>query len=111
MDSETSGPGETLKIIDKLTDRELLAFSFTSADFPDNPAQLHQYEKNQQKLYPLLQKLPYQTNNFYIDYTDPLTLEIVFDGNSDSKREALDWIILQGIDPASHTINWKITSQ
>lgn len=59
--------------------------------------------------YPLLDYIPYKTPFFSIDYTKPLTLQVVLvKDTSEVRQEVLDWIRSKGVDPSTHKIEWKL---
>jgi len=86
-------------------------WSFTTSN--ETPESSSRQAKIEQDLaiknyYPLFYDLPYETNQFKIDYTDRLTLEVdIKSGTKDAVSKMVDdWIISKGVDPASHTINY-----
>lgn len=59
--------------------------------------------------YPLFPKTPYRTTNWTLDYVDALHLVVTVKGpvTEAIKTEVLNWIKDQGVDPATHQIDWK----
>lgn len=64
------------------------------------------YRKNN---LPLLDKVPYATTAFSLDYIRPLTLEVKITSGSKAtvQTQVEAWIRSQGVDPATHTIIYK----
>jgi len=63
------------------------------------------------KKFPLIEFLPYETNNFSVDYIAPLHLQVRIKNATFSaqiKQEATNWIKSHGIDPSTHKIDWVI---
>lgn len=87
------------------------SFSFTASVPQDSSSTglvKEEEEKFIQKYQPLFGKVPYATADFSIDYIDKLTLEVII-RNRDvekTKREVLQWIQSQGVDPNTHTITY-----
>ncbi len=69
------------------------------------------YEKVRPEIlsnYPLFDYIPYENENFALDYTDPLSLEVILKKDTPTVRQqVLDWISSKKVDPATHTIIWK----
>jgi hypothetical protein len=60
------------------------------------------------KDYPLAVYLPYEGNDFVINYTGPLSLEITINkAAGGSKEKVLQWFAEKEIDPKTHKIEWK----
>ncbi len=59
--------------------------------------------------YPLTPYLPYPEEKYTIKYTAPKTIEVSVNQatESASQDEVLTWIEDQGVDPDTHTINWR----
>jgi hypothetical protein len=61
------------------------------------------------KNFPLVEFLPYETENFYLDYIAPLHLRAKIKKATIStqiKQEILNWINSKGIDPQTHKIDF-----
>lgn len=58
--------------------------------------------------YPLFDFVPFQTEEFSLDYTERLTLEVKINGNKTPQIEnsVENWIRAKGVDPSTHTINY-----
>lgn len=72
----------------------------------DSPAELLQSLKEK---FPLVAFLPYENENFSIDYAAPLSLKVeikIATQAAQIKREVLDWISSRGVDPATHQIKY-----
>lgn len=60
------------------------------------------------KRHPLAPYLPFENEDFAIDYIGPLKLVVELKTATQSaKQETLDWIQQQGVDPQSHEIIFK----
>ncbi|PJE69095.1 hypothetical protein COU96_01625 [Candidatus Shapirobacteria bacterium CG10_big_fil_rev_8_21_14_0_10_38_14] len=70
----------------------------------DSPSEIIESLKEE---FPLFQYLPYQTENFLIDYLAPLHLKVILKSEK-NKQEVLDWIKSHGVDPATHQFDWVI---
>ncbi len=78
--------------------------SFSGRGDPDIEKEI--YQKTQEN-YPLLSFVPFQTLNWKIDYTGPLTLEVTFKKDTpETREEVLSWIKSKGVDPQTHDIKW-----
>ncbi|MGB9911487.1 MAG: hypothetical protein ACPLKP_02675 [Microgenomates group bacterium] len=63
--------------------------------------------------FPLIEYLPYETQNFLVDYIAPLHLEVKIKNKIDKnliEKEVLDWISSLGIDPQTHKIDYRYVS-
>lgn len=72
---------------------------------PNLPAaQIKYTEEN----YPLLPHIPYETENFYVVYSRPLTLKVVILKGTQKEIEplVLNWIRSHNVDPSTHEIIW-----
>lgn len=72
----------------------------------DSPSQILESLKER---FPLVEFLPYETENFYLDYVAPLHLRATIKNataSSQIKKEILNWIKKQGIDPSTHKIDF-----
>lgn len=61
--------------------------------------------------FPLVAFLPYENENFSIDYAAPMSLKVeikIATQTAQIKREVLDWISSRGVDPATHQIKWSL---
>jgi len=59
--------------------------------------------------FPLVEFLPYETENFYLDYVAPLHLRATIKKAAVSaqiKQEILNWISSKGVDPQTHKIDF-----
>lgn len=58
--------------------------------------------------YPLFDFVPYETENYRVNYTDDLTLKVTLKKDTpEIRQEVLDWISSKGINPKTHKIVWK----
>jgi len=72
----------------------------------DSPSQILESLKEK---FPLVEFLPYETENFYLDYVAPLHLRATIKKATDSsqvKQEILNWINSKGVDPKTHKIDF-----
>lgn len=61
--------------------------------------------------FPLLEFLPYETNDFSADYIAPLHLQVKIKNATFSaqiKQNVLSWIESKKVDPLTHKIDWVI---
>lgn len=59
--------------------------------------------------FPLVEFLPYETNDFSADYIAPFYLQVKIKNATFSaqiKQEVLDWIKSKGVNPNTHKIDW-----
>lgn len=87
--------------------KTIFAWSFTTRLFTEGEA-IEEEIKITQKTYPLIDFVPYETENFRIAYEDPLYLRVKIKKKNVSaiKKEVLDWIRSKGVDPQTHQIEW-----
>lgn len=72
----------------------------------DTPEQLLRSLKER---FPLIEFVPFETENFRLDYQAPLHLEVVIKKPTQSaqiKEEVRNWLWKQGVNPATHKIDW-----
>jgi len=72
----------------------------------DSPPQILESLKGK---FPLVEFLPYETENFYLDYVAPLHLRATIKKATASgqiRQEILNWIKSKGVDPQTHKINF-----
>ena len=69
------------------------------------------YEKvsgNIQNKYPLLDYLPFKSENFTLEYIGPLKLKVILKKDTAVyKQEVLDWITGKEVEPSTHQIIWR----
>lgn len=87
--------------------KAISSWSFTTRLFTEGEA-IKEEIKITQKAYPLIDFVPYETENFRIAYEDPLYLRVKIKKKNVSaiKKEVLDWIRSKGVDPQTHQIEW-----
>lgn len=88
-------------------EKEVFSWSFTTRELTENESVEEEVEMSK-KSYPLIDFVPYETENFKISYEAPLFLQIeIKKGKVDLiKEEVLDWILSKGVNPATHKIEW-----
>jgi len=72
----------------------------------DSPSQILESLKGK---FPLVEFLPYETENYYLDYVAPLHLRATIKkatASAQIKQEILNWISSKGIDPQTHKIDF-----
>jgi len=72
----------------------------------DSPSQI--LESLREK-FPLVEFLPYETENFYLDYVAPFHLRATIKKATDSakiKQEIINWIISKEVNPKTHKIDF-----
>lgn len=84
------------------------SLSFETAHDQNDPRQLQNLKSQLNEGYPLASYTPYQTPNFRVVYSAPLTLEIDLT-TSLSPQDAISqvqlWVRSHGIDPSTHKYN------
>lgn len=79
---------------------------------PEGQGDPYFFKDIQQKIsenYPLFKDIPYKTDNWSIDYLKPLTLGVILKTDSpQTRQEVLNWITAKGVDPKTHTIEWRV---
>lgn len=73
-----------------------------------DPNAFQELEKVTVTGYPLFPKTPHRETNWTLDYVDALHLAVTVKGTITEaiKTEVLKWIKDQGVDPATHQIDW-----
>jgi len=72
----------------------------------DSPSQIIESLKGK---FPLVEFLPQETENYYLDYVAPLHLRATIKkatASAQIKQEILDWIKSRGVDPQTHKIDF-----
>lgn len=65
--------------------------------------------KSLKQEFPLIEFVPYQTDEFSINYQAPLYLKVKIKTPTKTesiKQEVLNWIQSKGVDPNTHQIDW-----
>lgn len=81
------------------------SINFETAHDQNDPRQLQNLKTQLNDSYPLASFTPYQTPNFRVVYSAPLTLEIDLTGSLDSQAaigQVQSWVRSHGIDPSTH---------
>ncbi len=106
----------TFSVTDNTTQKIIKTWSFTtSSESAESAPQLlnEQQEERINKYYPLFDVTPHTTADYSINYTGRLTLEVQVKNKTkdleEIKKEVTDWIRSNGVDPATHTINYTNT--
>lgn len=86
-------------------------FSFTTSSTPPESSSKYVTElqdKITEKYYPLFYFVPYYNDDFHIDYTGRLSLQVKIKKNKvdNIKKEVLEWIKNKGVDPSTHKIQY-----
>lgn len=80
--------------------------TFSGKGRGDSPEELLDTLKEK---FPLIEFIPYQTDEFSINYQAPLHLKIEIKITAKKeviKQKALDWIQSKGVNPDTHQIDW-----
>lgn len=87
--------------------KTISSWSFTTRLFTEGEA-IEEEIKITQETYPLIDFVPYETENFRIAYEEPLYLRVKIKKKNVStiKKEVLDWIRSKEVDPQTHQIEW-----
>lgn len=93
------------------SDQPLAKWSFTTSSQPNESSSQYvvEFEKSyNQKYLPLIDFVPYYSNDFNLGYEGDLRLRVIVKNpNIDLvKHEVNDWIRSHGVDPSTHTINY-----
>jgi methionine-rich copper-binding protein CopC len=79
--------------------------NFETANSQNDPRQLQSLQSELDKNYPLASLTPYETPDYRVVYSAPLTFEIDIKGNL-SEQEAISqvqsWVKSNGVDPSTH---------
>lgn len=85
---------------------------FKTANEQNDPRFLQNIQTENGKKYPLLSLTPYETLDYKVVYTAPLTLEIELKNNNVTSQDAItqvqSWVKSNGIDPSTH--KYTVTS-
>jgi methionine-rich copper-binding protein CopC len=79
--------------------------TFETAHDQNDPRQLQSLKSQLNQDYPLASLTPYETSDFRVVYSAPLTLEIDIKssiGTQDAILQVQSWVKSQGVDPATH---------
>jgi methionine-rich copper-binding protein CopC len=79
--------------------------TFETAHEQNDPRQLQTLQSELNKDYPLASLTPYETSDYRIVYSAPLTLEIQLKGSikaQDAISQVQSWVKSNGIDPSTH---------
>lgn len=91
--------------------QQTLTFQTQSAQ--SSPRQVQQIQERVERQYPLALQTPYETQNFHVTYSAPLTLEIELLTNQISGQQAIqlvkNWTKSNGVNPQTHTYTIKKT--
>jgi len=101
-----------------LRDEPIYEWEYKSSDLSEeekrsrgvgDPEQIVEIAKDQYEKYPLLDHMPYSSEDFALNYLEPMVLIVKIKG---TEREAIMeqvkyWIKSKGVDPESHEIEWK----
>ncbi|HWA52296.1 MAG TPA: Ig-like domain-containing protein [Patescibacteria group bacterium] len=80
--------------------------NFKTAQDQNDPRQLQQLQSDLNKDYPLASLTPYETADFKVVYSAPLTLEIDLKSaisSQDAISQVKTWVSTNGVDPSTHT--------
>lgn len=79
--------------------------TFETANDQNDPRQLQSLKSQLNKDYPLASLTPYETTDYHVVYSAPLTLEIDIKSSisaADAISQIQSWVSSQGIDPTTH---------
>lgn len=79
--------------------------TFETAHEQNDPRQLQNLQSELNKNYPLASLTPYETTNYRVVYSAPLTLEIQLKGSITTQNaisQVQSWVKSNGIDPTTH---------
>lgn len=81
---------------------------FTTEKLQGNPRLPYEIEQFTKQNYPLLEFIPYITDNFFITYSGPLALQVTIKRGSQSAIAplVLEWITSHGVDSSTHQIKY-----
>jgi len=58
--------------------------------------------------YPLFDYVPFETENWSVDYLKPLEIQVMLKSDTpEMRQEVLDWIESKGVNPQTHKIIFK----
>lgn len=73
-----------------------------------DPEAVEKIAKSVLERYPLIKYVPFENENFYLNYSDPLVLSVKIKSGdkTDIKWQVYEWLKEKGVDPDSHEIEW-----
>jgi hypothetical protein len=79
----------------------------TSSELGD-PEAVEKIAKSVLERYPLIKYVPFENENFYLNYSAPLVLSVKIKSGdkTDIKWQVYEWLKEKGVDPDSHEIKW-----
>ncbi|MGA3291656.1 MAG: Ig-like domain-containing protein [Candidatus Microgenomates bacterium] len=95
----------TYKLTVLQNDNVVGTITFETENEQNDPRQLQNLQSELNKDYPLASLTPYETSNFRVVYTAPLTLGITLKGSTEAQDAILQvesWVESNGIDPGTH---------
>jgi hypothetical protein len=95
----------TYKLTVMQNDSNIETLTFETAHDQNDPRQLQSLKSQLNNDYPLASLTPYETSDYRVVYSAPLTLEIDIKssiGTQDAILQVQSWVKSQGVDPVTH---------
>lgn len=101
-------PNTNYQVIVRDKNKTLRQSSFTTEKLQGDPTIPFEGQKYTQDNYPLLEFIPYETEDFSVRYSAPLTLTVSIEKGEQKTIESSikEWIISHSVDPSTHQIKW-----
>lgn len=101
-------PNTNYQIAIKDKNKILWQSTFTTENLQGDPVIPFEGQKYTQDNYPLLEYIPYETENFSVRYSAPLTLTITIKKGEQKtiQPQIEEWIKSHNVDPSTHQIKW-----
>lgn len=101
-------PNTNYQITIKDKNKTLWQSSFTTEKLQGDPVIPFEGQKYTQDNYPLLEYIPYETENFSVRYSAPLTLTVTIKKGEQKTIEPSikEWIKSHSVDPSTHQFKW-----
>jgi methionine-rich copper-binding protein CopC len=96
------------KLTVSIQEKIIGTIAFKTEQPQNDPRQLQQLQSDLNKDYPLASFTPYQTPNYRVVYSAPLTLEIDITGSistQDAILQVKSWVSSNNVDPTTHKYN------
>lgn len=93
------------KIVISYDDKNIGTLNFETASEQNDPRLLQSLQSEMDKNYPLAKETPYETSDYRVVYSAPLTLDIYIKSNISTQEATLkiqSWVRQNGIDPSTH---------
>lgn len=100
--------GTDYKLFISIDGKTIQTIHFKTETSQNDPRQIQQLQSEIDKKYPLRVFLPYETADFRVIYSSPLTFEIELKTNISTQNainQVQSWVKSKDMDPSTHTYN------